>query len=323
MPKALITGISGQTGSYLAEFLLDAGYEVHGIIRRSSNFNTDRIDHIYDDIHLHYGDLSSSNSLNGVMCKVCPDEVYNLAAMSHVRVSFDDPIYSMDINATGTLRMLECIKQLNDSTGKTVKFYQASSSEMFGSASPPQSETTLFHPRSPYACSKVAAYYLTVNYREAYGMHASNGILFNHESTRRGGTFVTKKITRAVARIVHNKQTELVLGNISAKRDWGHAKDYVRAMHMMLQHEEPGDYVVATGETHSVEELLDVAFNYVGLNWRDYVRIDERYFRPSEVDVLLGDATKIKNTLGWEPRIKFHELIHEMLQDDLVAESGK
>jgi GDPmannose 4,6-dehydratase len=320
--KALITGITGQDGSYLAELLLDKGYEVHGIIRRSSSFNTDRIDHLYRDPHekdvrllTHYGDLSDPVSLTKLLYELQPDELYHLGAQSHVRVSFDIPEYTFDVTAAGTLRLLEAIRE----SGVTTRFYQASSSEMFGTAAPPQSELTPFHPRSPYAVAKVAGYWAAVNYREAYGMFASNGILFNHESQRRGETFVTRKITRALARIKHGLQDKLYLGNLDAKRDWGYAPDYVEAMWRMLQTETPSDYVIATGETHSVREFLELAFERLGLDWKAHVEIDPRYFRPAEVDVLLGDASKAREGLGWEPSVTFEELVRIMVDADLTA----
>jgi len=318
---ALITGITGQDGSYLAELLLEKGYEVHGIIRRASTFNTSRLDPIYQDPHLdtanmflHYGDLSDASGLSRMIEKIQPEEVYNLAAQSHVRVSFDAPEYTTDIDATGTIRLLEAIRE----TGIKPRFYQASSSEMYGKVQEvPQTEITPFYPRSPYACAKVYSYWITVNYRESYGMHASNGILFNHESPRRGETFVTRKITRAVAHIKKGLQKKLYLGNLDAKRDWGFAKDYVEAMWLMLQQKEGDDYVVATGETHSVREFLEVAFGHVGLNYQDYVEIDSRYFRPAEVDLLIGDPAKAKEKLNWEPRVKFEELAVLMVDSDV------
>jgi GDPmannose 4,6-dehydratase len=324
MKRALITGITGQDGSYLAEFLMEKGYEVHGVIRRSSSFNTKRIDHIYEDPHvagatlkLHYGDVTDSGSIGDILDKSQPDEVYHLGAQSHVRTSFDIPEYTVDVTGLGTVRILEAIRRCN----KAIRFYQASSSEMFGKvAHVPQTERTPFHPRSPYACAKVLGYHITQNYRESYGLFACNGILFNHESPRRGETFVTKKITRAVARIVAGKDKALHLGNLDAKRDWGYAGDFVEAMWLMLQHDEPDDFVIATGETHSVREFLQEAFALVGLNWEDYVKIDARYFRPAEVDLLLGDATKAKELLGWEPRVKFKELVRMMVEADLQAE---
>ncbi len=319
--KALITGITGQDGSYLAELLLAKGYEIHGIIRRASTFNTGRLDPIYQDPHvdsakmfLHYGDLADASGLSRLIGKLQPDEIYNLAAQSHVRVSFDAPEYTADIDATGTLRLLEAIRE----TGIKPRFYQASSSEMFGKVMEvPQKETTPFYPRSPYACAKVFSYWITVNYRESYGLHASNGILFNHESPRRGETFVTRKITRAVARIKAGLQKKLYLGNLDAKRDWGYAKEYVDAMWRMLQVDEPEDFVIATGETHSVQEFLEVAFTHVGLIWRDYVEKDARYFRPAEVDLLIGDSSKAKEKLGWEPKVKFEELTKLMVDADM------
>ena len=323
--KALITGITGQDGSYLAELLLEKGYEVHGIIRRSSSFNTGRIMHVYRDLHehppltLHYGDLSDASGLEKIINQTEPDEVYNLGAQSHVRVSFDTPIYTSDIVGIGALRLLEAIKNIG--AARTVRFYQASSSEMYGLVQEtPQSEKTPFYPRSPYACAKVYAHYQTLNYREAYGIHASNGILFNHESPRRGETFVTRKITRALAKIVAGKEKKLYLGNLDAKRDWGFAKDYVEAMWMMLQQDKGDDFVIATGQTWSVRDFLDRAFAYVGLNWQDFVEIDPRYFRPTEVDLLIGDATKAKQKLGWKPRTSFDELVRLMVTSDLAAE---
>ncbi len=319
--KALITGITGQDGSYLAELLLGKGYEVHGIIRRASTFNTGRLDHIYADPHmrnaplrLHYGDLSDASALARLIGKVQPDEIYNLAAQSHVRVSFDSPEYTSDITATGTVRLLEAIRE----TGIKPRFYQASSSEMFGKVHEvPQRETTPFYPRSPYGCAKVFSYWITVNYRESYGLHASNGILFNHESPRRGETFVTRKITRAVAHILAGLQERLYLGNLDAKRDWGYAKEYVDAMWLMLQQDEPDDYVIATGETHSIRELLDVAFGRVGLDWRKHVEIDPKYYRPAEVELLIGDASKARQKLGWEARTRFVDLVKLMVDADI------
>ncbi|MBE0446827.1 MAG: GDP-mannose 4,6-dehydratase [Actinobacteria bacterium] len=322
--KALITGITGQDGAYLTELLLAKGYEVHGIIRRASTFNTDRIDHLYRDPHdpqahvlLHYADLTDGASLRRVMEKVMPDEVYNLGAQSHVRVSFEVPEFTVDTVVMGTLRLLEAVREYQQRTGKQVRFYQASSSEMFGAAPPPQSETTPFYPRSPYACAKVYAYWQTVNYREAYGMFACNGILFNHESPRRGETFVTKKITRAAARIKLGLQDKLYLGNLDARRDWGFAGDYVEAMWLMLQQDEPDDYAIATGESHSVREFLDEAFGLLDLDWQEYVEIDPRYFRPTEVDFLLGDASKTRQKLNWAPRVTFKELVKMMVEHDL------
>ncbi len=318
--RALITGITGQDGSYLAEFLLAKGYEVHGLIRRSSTFNTERIDHIYQDPHepdarlrLHYGDLTDGAGLRQVLTKCRPDEVYNLGAQSHVRVSFDQPVYTCQVDAIGTLRLLEAIRDL----GLPTKYYQASSSEMFGQvAEVPQTERTPFHPRSPYGCAKLFAHWQTINYREAYGMFAASGILFNHEGPRRGETFVTRKITRAATRIKEGLQETLYLGNLDAKRDWGFAGDYVEAMWLMLQHDEPDDYVVATGETHSVRELCEQAFARVDLDYRDHVEIDPRYFRPAEVDLLLGDATKARERLGWAPRVDFEGLVRMMVERD-------
>lgn len=319
--KALITGITGQDGSYLAELLLAKGYEVHGLIRRASTFNTGRLDAIYADPHsgqprlsLHYGDLSDASALARLIGVIQPHEVYNLAAQSHVRVSFDSPEYTTDITATGTIRLLEAIRE----TGITPRFYQASSSEMFGQVKEvPQTERTPFHPRSPYGCAKVYAYWITVNYRESYDLHACNGILFNHESPRRGETFVTRKITRAVAHILAGLQTKLYLGNLEAKRDWGYAKEYVEAMWLMLQQEQPDDYVIATGETHSIREFLDAAFGHAGLDWTKYVEIDARYYRPAEVDLLIGDPTKASKQLGWAPKTKFTDLVKLMVDADI------
>jgi GDPmannose 4,6-dehydratase len=325
--RALITGITGQDGSYLSEFLLEKGYEVHGIIRRTSTFNTDRIDHIYEDPHneqaklfLHYGDLTDGTTLRRILEEVQPVEIYNLGAQSHVRVSFDSPEYTVDAVGMGTLRLLEAIRDYRHRTGIEVRFYQAGSSEMYGKVQAvPQTEDTPFYPRSPYACAKVYAHWQTVNYRESYGMFACNGILFNHESPRRGETFVTRKITRAVARIVAGQQQKLYMGNLDAKRDWGYAKDYVQAMWLMLQQDEPDDYVVATGETHSVKEFLDIAFGYVNLNWQDYVEFDERYLRPAEVELLIGDPAKAKQKLGWQPSVTFEQLVGLMVEADLKA----
>jgi GDPmannose 4,6-dehydratase len=314
---ALITGITGQDGSYLAELLLSKGYHVHGIVRRASNFNTSRINHIIDDLHLHYGDLSDGGNLSTLLLKVAPDEVYNLGAQSHVRVSFDTPEYTSQITALGCIRLLESIRVL----GIKPRFYQASSSEMFGKVQEiPQSESTPFYPRSPYGVAKVCAHWATVNYREAYGLHASCGILFNHESPRRGETFVTRKIAKAVAKIARAEQSTLALGNIDAKRDWGHAREYVEAMWLMVQQPEPDDYVVATGETHSVREFLEIAFDHVGLKWSDYVVIDPKYYRPSEVDILIGDPSKAKKKLGWTPKISFTDLVKEMVDAELAVE---
>ncbi len=322
MTKALITGITGQDGSYLAEFLLDKGYEVHGIIRRSSSFNTGRLDPIYEDPHdagarlfLHYGDLADSSMLASLIRKVQPQELYHLGAQSHVRVSFDMPEYTGDITGLSTVRLLEAIRDAEVGC----RFYQASTSELYGLTPPPQNEQSTFQPRSPYAIAKLYAYWSTINYRQAYGMYACNGILFNHESPRRGETFVTRKITRAVAAIAAGKQKELYLGNLDARRDWGYAPDYVEAMWRMLQQERADDYVIATGETHSVREFLDEAFALVNLNPDDYVKIDPRYFRPTEVDVLQGDATKARERLGWQPRTTFKQLVRHMVEADLHA----
>ncbi len=324
--KALITGVTGQDGSYLAELLLAKGYEVHGIIRRASTFNTSRIDEVRkpvvngnlkdpaNQLFLHYGDLADASNLARLISRIEPEEVYNLAAQSHVRVSFDIPEYTTDITATGTVRLLEAIREV----GIKPRFYQASSSEMYGLVQEvPQKETTPFYPRSPYGCAKVYSYWVTVNYRESYGMHASNGILFNHESPRRGETFVTRKITRAVAFIKAGLQDKLFLGNLDARRDWGYAKEYVEAMWLMLQQPEPDDYVVATNETHTIRECLEVAFGRVGLDWNKYVEIDPRYYRPAEVELLIGDYSKAKKKLGWEPKTKFKELIELMVDSDV------
>ena len=318
--RALITGITGQDGSFLAEQLLAKGYEVHGLTRRSSSFNTERIDHLYRDPHeeqvklyLHHADLSESSRLVRLVHEIQPDEIYHLGAQSHVRVSFDVPEYTADITGMGTVRLLEAIRDAQ----VPARFYQASSSEMFGASPPPQGEDTPFHPRSPYAVSKVAAFWIAVNYREAYGMHASNGILFNHESERRGETFVTRKITRALAAIKLGLQEKLYLGNLDAKRDWGYAPDFTEAMWMMLQQDEPDDYVVATGEMHSVRDFLDEAGRHLGLDWESVVEIDPKYYRPSEVDALEGDASKAKRVLGWEPKVKFAELVRIMCDADL------
>ena len=320
--KAFVTGITGQDGAYLSELLLEKGYEVHGVIRRSSSFNTGRIDHLYRDPHergvklfTHFGDLSDSVSLTKLLYELQPDEIYHLGAQSHVRVSFDIPEYTFDVTAGGTLRLLDAIRE----SGVKAPFYQASSSEMFGAAPPPQSETTPFHPRSPYAVAKVAAFWATVNYREAYDMFACNGILFNHESPLRGETFVTRKVTRAVARIKAGLQDKLFLGNLDAKRDWGYAPDFVEAMWLMIQHAEPLDLVIATGETHTVREFVAAAFAHAGLDWEPYIEIDPRYFRPSEVEELLGDAGKARETLGWEPKVKFDELVRIMVDADVTA----
>ena len=326
MKKALITGITGQDGSYLAEYLLEKDYEVHGIIRRSSVFNTDRIDHLYQDPHernprlfLHYGDLTDSSSLRGILEKTQPDELYNLGAQSHVRVSFDMPEYTADTVAMGTLRLLEAVRDYERIHDRKIRLYQASSSEMFGAAPPPQSENTAFRPCSPYAVSKVAAFWHCVNYREAYGMFICNGILFNHESPRRGETFVTRKITKALGRIKHGLQSKLFLGNLDAKRDWGYARDYVESMWLMLQQDEADDYAVATGESYSVREFLEAAFTYAGLDWQDYVQIDPQYLRPNEVESLLGDPSKAREKLGWKPRTSFTELVHMMVDADMES----
>lgn len=319
--RALITGITGQDGSYLAELLLDKGYEVFGIVRRSSSFNTERIDHLYQDPHepntrlrMFYGDLNDSSSLNNILRKTQPDEIYNLGAQSHVRVSFDIPEYTGDVTGLGTVRLLEAIRE----TGITPKFYQASSSELYGKVrETPQTELTPFYPRSPYACAKAYAYHITVNYRDSYGLFACNGILFNHESERRGETFVTRKVTRAATRIKLGLQDKLYVGNVDAKRDWGYAKDYVEAMWLMLQAEQPDDYVIATGETHSVRELLEESFGYLDLDWQKYVEIDPLYYRPAEVDLLLGDSSKARRILGWEPKVRFKDLVRLMVEHDL------
>jgi GDPmannose 4,6-dehydratase len=323
LKKALITGITGQDGSYLSELLLEKGYEVHGIIRRSSSFNTGRIIHMFRDIHetdsrfvLHYGDVTDGSRLEGLIERIAPDEVYNLAAQSHVRISFDEPIYTVNVVALGTVRLLEAIRTVFG--GSQVRFYQASSSEMYGCAREvPQTEKTPFYPRSPYACAKVYAHYQAVNYREAYDMHVSNGILFNHESPRRGETFVTRKITRGIARILAGKDKKLYLGNLDAKRDWGYARDYVEAMWLMLQQDKPDDYVIATGEARSVRDFLDEASKVAGIDWQKFVEIDKRYFRPSEVDLLVGDAAKAHRRLGWVPKTSFQELVQLMMTADL------
>ncbi|WP_148598558.1 GDP-mannose 4,6-dehydratase [Aquisphaera giovannonii] len=323
MKRALITGITGQDGSYLAELLLGRPeYEVHGLVRRSSSLNRQRIDHLFrhdpglrDRLHLHYADLGDASSLSMLMDRVRPDEVYNLGAQSHVRVSFDQPLYTADVVGLGTLRLLEAARQLNES--KPVRFYQASSSEMYGAAPPPQGPATPFHPRSPYACAKLYAHWQTINYREAYGLFACSGILFNHESPRRGESFVTRKVTLGAARIKEGLQKRLVMGNLDARRDWGFAGDYVRAMWLMLQQEKPGDYVVATGESHSIHELLELAFSLVDLDYRDFVDFDPRYTRPSEVDALQGDATLAREVLGWKPEVDFRGLITMMVEHDL------
>ena len=322
--RALITGITGQDGSYLAELLVAKGYDVHGVIRRSSTFNTDRIEHLYHDPHdpaarmfLHYGDLGDGTGIREILTRVQPDEVYNLGAQSHVRVSFDAPVYTVQTDALGTINLLEAIRDCGSGNGKQIRFYQASSSEMYGKVlETPQTETTPFYPRSPYACAKVYSYWQTLNYREAYGMFACNGILFNHESPRRGETFVTRKITRAATRIKEGLQKKLFLGNLDAKRDWGFAGDYVEAMWLMLQQDKPEDYVVATGETHSVREFLDEVFGHLNLDWKQYVEVDPRYFRPTEVDLLLGSPAKAKRDLHWEPKVSFKTLAEMMTKSD-------
>lgn len=328
MKKAVISGITGQDGSYLTELLIEKGYEVHGIVRRASLFNTDRIDHLYHDPHtsgapmfLHYGDLTDPSSVRRILEEVQPDEFYNLGAQSHVKVSFEEPMYTSSSIAVGTLGVLEAIRDLQQRTGKEIRFYQAGSSEMFGATAPPQNESTPFYPRSPYAVSKVAAHWYTVNYREAYDLFACNGILFNHESPRRGETFVTRKVTRAVARISLGLQEKLFLGNLDARRDWGFAGDYVEAMWLMLQQDRPKDYVVATGEAYSVRDLVEAAFSQVDLDWSDYVEIDPRYFRPTEVDFLQGDPTEAMADLGWKPRVQFPELVSMMVAHDLELAS--
>jgi len=320
LKKALITGITGQDGSYLAEFLLDKGYEVHGIIRRASTFNTDRVDHIYVDPHttgaaffLHYGDLADSGQVDNLIYNIQPDEIYHLGAQSHVRVSFDIPEYTGEITGLGTTRILEAVRR----SGVKARLYQASSSELYGNSPPPQSEKTPFTPRSPYAAAKLYSYWMTVNYREAYDIHASNGILFNHESPRRGETFVTRKITMALARILAGQQDKLFLGNLKSRRDWGFAPEYVEAMWLILQQDKPGDYVIATGQTYSVEEFLQEAFSYAGLDPDKHVEIDSKYFRPTEVDVLIGDASRAKEVLGWEPKVSFKELVRIMVDADM------
>ena len=324
MKKAIVTGITGQDGSYLAELLLKKGYEVYGVVRRSSTVTKSRIEHLFEDpqdtsghLFLEYGDLADGSSLRHLLSVVKPDEVYNLAAQSHVRVSFDQPEYTADVTGVGVLRLLEAIRDFREQSGRQVRFYQASSSEMFGSTPPPQNEDTPFHPRSPYGVAKVYAYWQTVNYREAYGMHCSNGILFNHESERRGRNFVTRKITMSAGRIKTGLQDKLYLGNLDARRDWGHAADYVEAMWLMLQQDKPDDYVVATGEAHSVREFLDEVFGHLELDWNDYVEIDPYYYRAAEVDYLQGDASKARKALGWEPRISFAELARLMTDQDL------
>ncbi|HEX5140565.1 MAG TPA: GDP-mannose 4,6-dehydratase [Dehalococcoidia bacterium] len=322
-PIALVTGITGQDGSYLAELLLDKGYEVHGLIRRASTFNTERIDHLYQDVHepdarltLHYGDIADGTNLTRLMSQIQPDEVYHLAAQSHVRTSFDIPEYTADVTAIGTLRLLDAIRDSHTSA----RFYQASSSEMFGASPPPQGEHTPFYPRSPYAIAKLFAHWTAINYRESYGVFATSGILFNHESPRRGETFVTRKVTRGIARILAGKEKFIFLGNLDAKRDWGYAPEYVEAMWLMLQQDEPDDYVIATGESHSVKEFVETAFELVGLDWQEHIRFDERYLRPAEVEHLLGDPTKAREKLGWQPRTTFRDLIYKMLEADLADE---
>jgi GDPmannose 4,6-dehydratase len=312
--RALVTGITGQDGSYLAELLLGFGYKVHGVMRRSSSFSTGRIDHIFDKLEIHYGDLSDGTGLSKIVSMVKPHEIYNLGAQSHVKVSFDVPEYTGDVTGVGTLRLLEAVRNL----GGYPRYYQASSSEMFGASPPPQNENTPFYPRSPYGCAKVYSYWITKNYRESYGLHASNGILFNHESPRRGETFVTRKIAKAVARIKLGYQKELVLGNLDARRDWGHAKDFVKAMWLMLQQDKPDDYVIATGVSYAVRDFVDIAFNYVGIpNWEKFVRSDPKYFRPAEVDFLQGDASKAKRLLDWSLTVSFEELVHEMIDHEI------
>jgi GDPmannose 4,6-dehydratase len=322
--RALITGVTGQDGSYLTELLLEKGYEVHGLIRRASLFNTDRIDHLYHDPHLggpkltlHHGDLTDGTGLRRVLEIVNPDEVYNLGAQSHVKVSFEIPEYTTEVVAVGTLRLIEAVRDHMQHGGRPARYYQAGSSEMFGATPPPQSEITPFYPRSPYGVSKVAAHWFAVNYREAYGLFICNGILFNHESPRRGETFVTRKVTRAVGRITQGLQDKLYLGNLEAKRDWGFTGDYVEAMWLMLQHEKPGEYIIATGEAHSVRDFVELAFAAAGLDWRRHVEIDRWYFRPTEVDALRGDATKARDILGWEPRVSFPELVKMMVEHDI------
>jgi len=325
MKKALITGITGQDGSYLTELLLEKGYEVHGIIRRASTFNTSRIDHLYKDPHingvrmfLHYGDLSDAETVRKLIWKIEPDEIYNLGAQSHVRVSFDIPEYTANITAVGALRILEAIRDYQEEKKKKIKYYQASSSEMFGATPPPQNEQTHFHPRSPYGCAKVFAYHVAVNYRESHNIFSVNGILFNHESPRRGETFVTRKITRGIARIKAGLDKKIYLGNLDARRDWGYAPEYMEAAWRMMQQKEPDDFVIATGETHSIREFLEVAFEAAGLgDWKQYIEIDPKYFRPAEVEVLCGDASKAKKILGWEPKVKFKELVKKMVEADL------
>jgi GDPmannose 4,6-dehydratase len=322
--SAFITGITGQDGSYLSELLLSQGYTVHGLVRRSSSFNTSRIDHLYADPHeagrrliLHYGDLTDSSGLRRLIETALPDEIYNLGAQSHVKVSFENPEYTADADAVGTLRLLECMRDHVEHTGREVRFYQAGSSEMFGAAAPPQNELTPFYPRSPYAVSKVASHWYALNYREAYNLFITNGILFNHESPRRGETFVTRKITRALGRIKAGMQDKLFLGNLDARRDWGFAGDYVYAMWKMLQHDTPGDFVVATGEAYSIRDFLDEAFGYAGMDWTKHVEIDPRYFRPTEVDFLMGDASKVRKALNWKPEVDFRRLVRMMVDHDI------
>jgi GDPmannose 4,6-dehydratase len=330
MSRALITGITGQDGSYLAELLLEKGYQVHGIVRRASTFNTDRIDHLYADPHesgarlrLHFGDLTDGASLRRIIREVQPDEIYNLGAQSHVRVSFDEPEYTTDAVAMGTLRLLEAVRDEVKVEGRKIRLYQAGSSEMFGAAPPPQSEMTPFYPRSPYAVGKVAAHWFVVNFREAYDLFLCNGILFNHESPRRGETFVTRKITRAVGRIKAGLQDKLYLGNLDSKRDWGFAGDYVDAMWRMLQQDRPDDFVVATGEAHTVREFVEAAFGHVGLDWEKHVAFDPRYLRPTEVDYLQGDSSKARDALGWAPTVKFEELVRMMVEADVELAEGE
>ncbi|MDI6820683.1 MAG: GDP-mannose 4,6-dehydratase [Patescibacteria group bacterium] len=325
MKKALITGITGQDGSYLAELLLSKGYEVHGIIRRTSTFNTSRIDHIFQNVHdndrrvfLHYGDLADANTIRKLIYQIQPDEIYHLGAQSHVRVSFDIPEYTANITGLGTLRVLEAIKDFQDHTGKKIKFYQASSSEMFGATPPPQNENSPFLPRSPYGASKAFAYYTTRNYRDAYGIFAVNGILFNHESPRRGETFVTRKITRGIARILKGLDKKIYLGNLDARRDWGYAPEYCEAMYLMLQQPKPEDFVIGTGKSHSVRDFVEAAFKLVGINnWKDYIGIDSKYYRPTEVEHLIADTSKAKQKLGWEAKTKFEDLVKLMMKHDL------
>jgi GDPmannose 4,6-dehydratase len=324
MKKALITGITGQDGSYLTELLMARGYEVHGVIRRSSVFTTDRIDHLYRDPHdsearmfLHYGDSSDAAGLQKILWQVLPDEVYNLGAQSHVKLSFDQPEYTGNIDGLGALRMLEALREIQERAGKSVRFYQAGTSEMFGASPPPQSESTPFYPRSPYAASKLYAHWMTINYREAYGLFAANGILFNHESERRGETFLTRKVTRAATRIKLRLQEKLYLGNLDARRDWGHAEDYVEAMWLILQQDEPDDFVIAVGEMLSVREFVERTFRYLDLDWENFVEVDERYLRPTEVEALQGDASKARTKLGWKPRVEIDELIRRMVEHDL------